>query len=548
MDELQIHAGKPSTIGGVLLAGAATFPDRAAIVFPDEQRTYAELLDDAMHIGRGLQALGVRAGDHVGILMPNCVDMVAAIFGIALAGAVATPLNARYRSTELSYVIENADLTVLLSSDIVQEHVDYAELLNEAFPGLTEANDPYELRPAGASMLRSIVMLGERPAPGMISRETFGSLAVRTPTAVIEAAAQRVRGEDVALLIYTSGTTANPKGCQLTHQGVTWIAREGGVCWTVRSGDVMWDPLPLFHMSSIIPLTFVIDAGATYMSMTHFDPAAALRQMRQHPPTLLFSCFPPVTMALINHLDWAATDLSQVRVWINIAPIETLRVMAGALPRAAQIGSYGITEGGGIISFNHAHETQRQLEETVGPPVPSAQVRIVGPTGIDLPLGAQGEILVRGIGVMKGYYRDPERSAQVLDADGWLHTGDLCSIDADGQISYIGRIKDMLKVGGENVAPAEIESYLSKHPGVQLVQVVGVPDDRLVEVPCAYIELREGYSAQPAEFIDYCRGQIAGFKVPRHVRIITEWPMSATKIKRFRLREMFLEEQGTLRR
>jgi fatty-acyl-CoA synthase len=222
--------------------------------------------------------------------------------------------------------------------------------------------------------------------------------------------------------------------------------------------------------------------------------------------------------------------------------------MAGALPRAAQIGSYGITEGGGIISFNHAHETQRQLEETVGPPVPSAQVRIVGPTGIDLPLGAQGEMLVRGIGVMKGYYRDPERSAQVLDADGWLHTGDLCSIDADGQISYIGRIKDMLKVGGENVAPAEIESYLSKHPGVQLVQVVGVPDDRLVEVPCAYIELREGYSAEPAEFIDYCRGQIAGFKVPRHVRIITEWPMSATKIKRFRLREMFLEEQGTLRR
>jgi fatty-acyl-CoA synthase len=263
---------------------------------------------------------------------------------------------------------------------------------------------------------------------------------------------------------------------------------------------------------------------------------------------LLFSFFPPVTMALINHPDWADTDLMQVRVWINIAPIETLRVMARALPQAAQIGSYGITEGGGIISFNDAHETQRQLEETVGPPVPSTQVRIVGPNGIDLPRGEQGEILVRGIGVMKGYYRDPERTAEVLDADGWLHTGDLCSIDADGQISYIGRIKDMLKVGGENVAPAEIESYLSKHPGVQLVQVVGVPDDRLVEVPCAYIELRENYSAEPAEFIDYCRGQIAGFKVPRHVRIVTEWPMSATKIRRFRLREMFLEEQSPSRR
>jgi acyl-CoA synthetase (AMP-forming)/AMP-acid ligase II len=315
----------------------------------------------------------------------------------------------------------------------------------------------------------------------------------------------------------------------------------------VRTGDVLWDPLPLFHMSSIIPLTFIIDAGGTYVSMTHFEPTAGLRQMQQHPPTLMFSCFPPVTMALINHADWARTDFSQVRVWINIAPIETLRVMARALPHAAQIGSYGITEGGGIISFNDARETQRQLEETVGPPVPSTQVRIVGPTGDDLPHGVHGEILVRGIGVMKGYYRDAERTAEVIDEDGWLHTGDLCSVDADGQISYIGRTKDMLKVGGENVAPAEIESYLSKHPAVQLVQVVGVPDERLGEVACAYIELREGLSAGPADFIEYCRGQIASFKVPRHVRLITEWPMSATKIKRFRLREMFLEEEGVIR-
>jgi fatty-acyl-CoA synthase len=547
MDDPQLHAGKPSTIGGILQAGAARFPNHAAIVFPDATRTYAELLDDAMRIGRGLHALGVRPGDHVGILMPNCMDMVAAIYGIALTGAVATPLNARYRSTELSYVTENADLTVLLTTDIVEEHVDYVELLSQTFPDLAEADDPCDLRLAGASALRSIVMLGSRSANGMISRGGFESLADGTPPAAVESAAQGVRREDVALLIYTSGTTANPKGCQLTHHGVTWIAREGGVCWTVRKGDVLWDPLPLFHMSSIIPLTFVVDAGGTYVSMTHFEPAAALRQMQQHPPTLMFSCFPPVTMALITHPEWTRTDLSHVRVWINIAPIETLRVMARALPYAAQIGSYGITEGGGIISFNDAHETQRQLEETVGPPVPSTEIRIIGPTGVDLPRGAEGEILVRGIGVMKGYYRDPERTAQVLDADGWLHTGDLCSIDADRQISYVGRTKDMLKVGGENVAPAEIESYLSKHPAVQLVQVVGVPDDRLVEVACAYIELREGFWAEPAEFIEYCRGQIAGFKVPRHVRIITEWPMSATKIKRFRLREMFLEEQGMIR-
>jgi fatty-acyl-CoA synthase/long-chain acyl-CoA synthetase len=203
MDDPQLHAGKPSTLGGVLLAGAVNFPDRAAIVFPDEQRTYAELLDDAVRIGRGLHALGVRAGDHVGILMPNCADMVAAIYGIALTGAVATPLNARYRSTELSFVTENADLKVLLTTDIVDEHVDFAELLGQAFPGLAEAKDVCDLRLAGAPALRSVVMLGDGSARGMLSRKTFEALADSIPAAVIESAAQAVRREDVALLIYT---------------------------------------------------------------------------------------------------------------------------------------------------------------------------------------------------------------------------------------------------------------------------------------------------------------------------------------------------------
>ena len=349
-------------------------------------------------------------------------------------------------------------------------------------------------------------------------------------------------GDDVGPMVYTSGTTANPKGCQLTHRGVVWAAREGGMRFTVRQGDVMWDPLPMFHMSSILPMTFTHDAGATYISMTHVEPGAALQQMRDNPPTLIYPCFPPITMPLINHPDWARTDLSQVRVWLNVAPLDTLRLMQAALPHAPQIGSYGITEGGGIVSYNDANETLEQLERTVGPPIPSSEVRIVDPDGNELPAGEKGEILVRGVGLMRGYYKDPERTAQMIDAEGWLHTGDQCSVDADGRISYFGRIKDMMKVGGENVAPAEIESYLSKHPAVELVQVVGVPDDRLIEVPCAYVELRSGHTVTPEELIEFCRGRIASYKVPRYVRIVTQWPMSATKVQRYRLKEMFLDE------
>ncbi len=536
----ELHAGRPETIADVLTAGAAAYADRTAVVFPDVLRSYAELLDDARGIARGLHALGVRPGDHVGILMPNCMDMVAAFFGISLADAVIVPINARYRSSELGYVIANADLTVLLTTDLAAGHVDYAALLHETFSDLADQTDPADLRLEAAPVLRSIVMLGKTTPSGLLAREDFEAMAGTTPDP-----APVATGDDIGLLVYTSGTTASPRGCLLTHRGVTWVAREGGVRFTARAGDVFWDPLPLFHMSAILPLTFMLDVGGTFVSMTHFEPATALRQMREIPPTLMYPCFPPITMPLITHPDWEKTDLSQVRVWLNVAPVDTLRLMHRALPHAAQIGSYGITEGGGIISYNDAHETLEQLELTVGQPVPSDEARIVDADGNDLPLGEAGEILVRGVGLMRGYYKDPEHTAAVIDADGWLHTADLCSMDADGRISYLSRLKDMLKVGGENVAPAEIESYLSNHPAVELVVVIGVPDERLTEVACAYVELRDGATATPEELIDFCRGKIASYKVPRYVRIVTEWPTSATKIQRFKLREMFAAEKAS---
>ena len=496
-----------------------------------------------MRTARSLWALGVRKGDHVGILMPNCLDYVEVLLGGALIGAVTVPLNARYRSHELAYVVENADLVMLVTSDIVEEHIDYVALLDDALPGLADAADPMALRVDVAPELRTVVLLGSKAAPGMLNRDEFVALADTVDEAVIDRARQFVRIGDLAIMLYTSGTTANPKGCPNTHEMLIRHTKAGGEPWGVREGDVFWDPLPMFHMSAIFPLMFVLQAGATFLSMTHFEPGAALGQIAAERPTLIYPCFPAITSALFNHPDFATTDMSQVRAMINIAPVDTLEALQAQLPHAAQIGSYGLTEGGGVVSYNDWRESYEDRIRTVGPPVRGTEVRIVDPdTGTVLGPHQPGEIQVRGIGVFEGYYKDPEKTAATLDDEGWLSTGDLCSLDETGKIIYLGRYKEMLKVGGENVAPAEIESFLSTHPAVKLCMVVGVPDARLAEVAAVFVELKEGTTATEEELIGFCRGRIASYKVPRYVRFVTEWPMSATKVQRFRLRDELLAE------
>jgi len=533
-----------TTIGDLLLRSAAQRGGCDAVVFPGDRRTYGELRAGAIRVARGLHALGVRRGDHVGILMANCPDYVEAFFGISLLGAVIVPINARYKSYELSYVIENADLAVLLTGDIVAEHVDFVALLHEALPGLAASPDPTRLAVPGAARLRSVVLLGRHAAAGMIDRKGFEALAAAVTDQTIATLRELVRLRDIALMVYTSGTTASPKGCPHTHEGIVRNTAAAGERFGIGPADTLWDPLPMFHMSALTPLLFTIGAGATFVSMTHFEAAAAVRQMQEEAATLIYPCFPPVMTALMAEPAFGQADLSAVRVMLNVAPLDTLQLMAKAVPGAAQIGSYGVTEAGGVVSYNDYREADHERQHTVGRPLRGLQVRIVSPDGLPLPAGQRGELLVRGHSVIDGYYKDPQRSAEVIDAEGWFHSGDLCQVDGDGRIAFLGRLKEMLKVGGENVAPAEIESYLSTHPAVRMVQAVGIPDERLVEVPAAFVELKPGMDATEQDLIDFCRGRIASYKVPRHVRFLREheWPMSATKVQRFRLRDRLLAE------
>lgn len=280
------------------------------------------------------------------------------------------------------------------------------------------------------------------------------------------------------------------------------------------------------------------------LSMTYIEAGEALAMMEREAATVAFPSFPTITNELIAHPDFHKRDLSSLRRINNVAPTDVLRRFQAAFPQAVQTGAYGLTEAGGVIAFNHPDESLETRLTSCGTVFPGIEVRIVDADTLQaVAIDERGEIQIRGYAVFDGYYKAPEKNREAF-VDGWFRTGDLCSLDEAGQISFHGRLKDMLKVGGENVAALEIESFLANHPAVKLAQVISVPDEHLLEVPAAFVELHAEASATEAEIIAYCKGSIAGFKVPRHVRFVDAWPMSSTKVQKYVLREWFDRQQA----
>ncbi|MBM3677757.1 MAG: AMP-binding protein [Actinobacteria bacterium] len=534
-----------TTLGDALLGAAERWPDAVAVAFPDERVTTSELAARARRRARSLRALGVGRGDRVGIVAPNCMSYTETLLGASLLGAVVVTINARYRATELAYVASNAGLRVLLTSDVLGDEVDFAGLLGAALPGLPEARDPTALSIETVPDLVACVMLGRSTPPGFLPEAEFDALVAGVDEAEIDEAAAAVRVRDVAIMMYSSGTTAQPKGCLLTHEAIVRVGAAINERFSLTEEDVWWDPLPAFHLSHILPLTASLLAGSRFCTMTDFEVDAALDQIARERVTFNFGTFPTVMQELVGHPRFRELDLSHTRIVNQVAPRDMQLALQKALPHAAQVSAYGCTESGGIIAMNDPSEPGELRATTCGRLFPGVEVKIADPeTGEEVPVGARGEILVRGWSMFEGYHAAPERNAEAIDADGWFHTGDVGSLDAERRISYHGRTKDMLKVGGENVAALEIESFLSRHPAVRLAQVVGIPDARLVEVPAAFVELEPGQAATEEELIAFFRGEIASFKIPRHVRFVDSWPMSATKIQKFRLRETLVEELG----
>jgi acyl-CoA synthetase (AMP-forming)/AMP-acid ligase II len=534
-----------TSLGDLLLTAADTRPDRVAIVLPDTRVTYAELRDRAMNRALSLQALGIGPGDHVGLLLPTGMDFVEIMFAIALLGAVTVPINARYQPPELRYVVENADLRVLLTTDRIAESVDFVDRLNQAFPDLAGC-EARRLRLADASLLRNVVLLGTAQAPGLLTQAQFEALAGEGDIGQLHLRRLQIRLGQIALILYTSGTTANPKGCMISHEAIVRNSAALADRYELTYEDSFWSPLPMFHIAAILPLAAIFTRVGSYVTTGYFQAGEALRMMERERVTAAYPCFWTIMSDLVDHPDFEKTDLSRVKLMnanFAVQPPGIGEKMKKALPNAIFVGTFGMTETAGTVSTSRLDDTEEQRFTRLGTPLSGMEVRAVDPeTGKDVAPGEKGEAWIRGYSTFTQYYKSPEKTAEALDGEGWFHSGDLVSIDPDGQIMFHGRLRDMLKVGGENVAAVEIETCLQQHPAVKLAQVVAVPHPRLSEVPAAFIELQPGHSADEQELTDFCKGKIAGFKVPRYIRFVEEWPISSTKIQKFRLQEQLVAE------
>jgi acyl-CoA synthetase (AMP-forming)/AMP-acid ligase II len=521
------------TIGDLLVRAASLWPEKEWLVLAEERHTYAGFLTRAENAARSLLGLGVAPGERVGILMPNCMDFLDVQYGCALLGVSAVPINARYKVRELRHIVGDAELAAIVTSDLISEYVPLPALVAEAV-------EPWP------GTLRHAVVLGSAEHEGFLDRAAFAAAAEGVPVDEVHRLRRAVCLRDEAMMMYTSGTTADPKGCVLTHEALVRTGMAAAERWQTVHDDRFWNALPMFHMSQVFPQLAHMHAGATIVTHTRFEPDVALETLERERITYAFTTFPVITQAIINHPRFEETDLSSVRLVNETGAAETIRGVQRKFTPAPVVTLFGMTETSGGITWGAPTDDEEARITTGGLPLRGTEVRVVDPeTDEDLPTGTPGEILVRGPGLFERYHNDPEKTAHAMRG-GWFHSGDRGKLDAEGRLTFLGRLKDMLKVGGENVAALEVEAYLGTHPAVKIAAVVGVPDERYDEVPAAYVELVPGEQLTEDELIEFCRGRIASFKVPRYVRFIaaSDWPMSASKIQKFRLREQLLEELG----
>lgn len=492
-----------TTLGELLERRAAERPDAEAVVFPDGATTYAELTARADRFARGLTGLGVGRGDRVGILLPASADLLAVLIGATRIGAVAVPVNARFKAVELGGIVVHSGMRVLVTEGRAPELPDSPEL-------------------------EHVVLLGHDELPD-----------AEPPQVDVDV-------DDTAVIVYTSGTTAAPKGAMLPHSALTNLADGIVERMQLTREDRVWTAIPLFHGGGLTFAFSCLTAGAPFVHPGHFDPSTTLEYLTGQRVTVALAAFETIWMPVLDRPDFASFDLSRIRVVMAVGVPERLRDMASRLPDAVHVSCVAMTESSAFLTLNRLDDPADARATTGGHPMPGMQCRVVDPeTGRDQQPGTPGELLFRGPNAFTGYFRDPEHTASVIDADGWFHSGDVVVADEDGRLTFRSRLKDMLKVGGENVAAAEVEDHLLRHPAVAVVAVVAAPDARYVEVPAAYVQLRDGAQASEKELIDFCLGRIATYRVPRYVRFVdgpADWPMSGTKIKKYVLRERIAAE------
>jgi fatty-acyl-CoA synthase len=536
----QAPGGKPDpgnlTIGLMLRDAAQREPHSLALVMGDDRLNWAELYVTAHEYARALLGIGVKPGAHIGILMPNAADYLLLVHAASLIGARALTINARYKQDDLRYVIDHADVEHLFIGGHAMPYSDFRTMLAGIHPELAAWDGKSPLALAGAPKLRTLHNFADPRETTWPGRDTFLVAGREIAVATLDALAETIDPASVALMMFSSGTTARPKACMLTHRSINLAGVALAERFRLTPEDRVYDPLPFFHMSTMLPFAACRASGAAFIGAMHFDAGEALATIERERATVSYTSFPTIVSGMTGHPDFATRDLSSIRLIHCVGPAELLKRYSGQFPQAYFVNAYGLTEATGVPVWSDPDDPQQFSFTTSGRPFAGVDVKTVDPETLeDLPHGGRGEIWLRGYVVFDGYYKDEEGTSRTIRPDGWLRTGDLGFIDPDGRVVYDGRLKDMLKIGGENVAALEVETWLCSHPDVQIAQVIAVPDDHLFEVAAAYVEVKPGSSITPLDLVDHCIGSIATYKVPRYVRFVTEWPMSATKIQKYKL-------------
>ncbi|QFG36147.1 fatty-acyl-CoA synthase [Paracoccus pantotrophus] len=540
----EVEAAGQHTNARVLAQSASRWPDRPLLLLDGERLSYAQMLAEAERYAAALLAQGAGPGTRIGILGPNSVEYVKLLYAAGMIGACAITLNARFKEADLVYALDHAEAGFLFIGGQAKSFMDFRAMLVRIYPELQGWDGKAPLSLAAAPHLRRLFNFGDPDETVWPDEAAF--LAAATPTHLDQARRLRdeIPSQSDALIIYSSGTTAHPKACILSHRNLSQIGMSFARRFRLGPEDVVYNPMPFFHMSSMLPMAACRAAGAMQICTGHFKPQEALRQMQDERATFAYVSFPTIVGGILNDPGFAEADLSSVRLLHCVGPADLLRRYSESLPGVRFVNAYGLTEGSGVPVWSDPWDPADDPFTHSGKAFDGLEIAAFDPeTDRRLPPDTRGELRLRGFCRFSGYLKDEAATAQVLRADGWLCTGDLGYVDAGGIVTYDGRLKDMLKIGGENVAALEIESYLCTHPDIELAQVIAVPDGHLFEVAAAYVELRPGARLTAAEVVDYCLGRIASYKVPRYVRFVTEWPMSTTKIQKFRLSREFAAEE-----
>ncbi len=533
------------TIGALLDRAALRWPDAEALVSVEQdiRWTFSEFRRRADELAAGLLALGLERGDRVGIWAPNCAEWILTQFATARVGLIQVNVNPAYRLSELEYTLKKVGVKALIAAESFKTS-QYLEMVEALAPEIATAA-PGDLHAERLPQLRVVAKLGSAARPGWLN---FDGIA-RRDRAGVERAAASVDCRQAINIQFTSGTTGLPKGATLSHRNIVNNAWFVGASMGLRAGDRLCVPVPLYHCFGMVMsnLACVVHGATLVYPAAGFDPLAVLKAIEAERCTAVHGV-PTMFIAELQHPEFANFDLSSLRAGIMAGapcPIEVMRRVVERMHMSEVTIAYGMTETSPVSFQSSPQDSLERRVSTVGRIQPHMEAKVIDPEGRTVGRGTAGELCTRGYAVMIGYWDDPERTAEAIDADGWMHTGDLGVIDDDGYCNIVGRSKDMIIRGGENVYPREIEEFLFRHPKIADVTVVGVPDEKFGEEICAWVRLRDGESAAEEDVREFCRGQIAHFKIPRYVCFVDAFPTTVTgKIQKYLIRERMIERLG----